>query len=280
MQREQWNSPLWIDNLRQLEPAYALTIHKGQGSEFDIHQTYLKSLENTDQQLPYQSIVALNEKSAILHYQHKKTSKNANTLLIDAGARFKCYASDITRTYCKKETPTTFLQLLSGLEEVQQNICKKVSAGKSFLELHNDCHRQISELLVENDILTCSKEIAIEKSLSSIFFPHGLGHMLGIQVHDVGGDQIDEQGSPAPKKEAQGKLRMMRILREDEVITIEPGVYFIPSLLDTKRGSEHSSLYNWKLIDTLIACGGIRIEDNLHVKNKNSPNITRKYLPK
>ena len=103
-----------------------------QGSEFDIHQTYLKSLENTDQQLPYQSIVALNEKSAILHYQHKKTSKNANTLLIDAGARFKCYASDITRTYCKKETPTTFLQLLSGLEEVQQNICKKVSAGKSF----------------------------------------------------------------------------------------------------------------------------------------------------
>ena len=166
-----------------------------------------------------------------------------------------------------------------GLEKIQQDLCFIATAKSKFEDLHIKTHKLLIQLLIEHKILiNCDQELAYSKRLSSTFFPHGLGHMLGLQVHDVGGWQKDEEGSQPNKSTDFPKLRMLRQLRVREVCTIEPGLYFIPLLLDKKRNGKESKYFNWQLIDSLIPFGGIRIEDNIVIGEKDTDNMTREYL--
>jgi len=115
--------------------------------------------------------------------------------------------------------------------------------------------------------------------LTRPFYPHGLGHHLGIQVHDVAGKLAGPDGSIAPPPAAHPTLRTTRTIETGHVITIEPGLYFIPMLLRPFRENEHKARFDWKLIDELAPNGGIRIEDDMLVTATGGRNLTRPHLP-
>ena len=104
--------------------------------------------------------------------------------------------------------------------------------------------------------------------------PHGVGHLLGIQVHDVAGHQQSTRGDMLAPPAHSPMLRNTRQCAEGMVFTIEPGCYFIPLLLEAERQSDRSGLYNWDLIDQLYYMGGIRIEDNVCVTADGVENLT------
>lgn len=251
------------------------------GSELDIHLAFLKAIPTTEASLPYPSIVGLDKNSAVLHYQEKLQKKfNAKLLLIDCGTNHRGYASDITRTYLKSNPPTELKHALESLNIAQQELANKALADKPFKELNRETHLAISKILIDiNVVKGLSSEECVSKGVSQFFMPHGLGHMLGLQVHDVGGDQADANGGEILPCKDFPKLRMRRPLIENEIITIEPGIYFIPMKLQELSKNVVSKNINWQIIEELVPLGGIRIEDNILVKEGKSINITRKFLP-
>lgn len=256
-------------------------------SEYQIHMGYLQAIGITDFDLPYQGIVGLDENAAILHYHGRQHKKNGKVLLIDSGANHLHYPADITRTYCTTDSPQTFKDLLEGVENFQKKLCSEVKINTFFPDLHHKCHTFVAETLHNCGILKNIKPSdysdLVDSGLTKIFLPHGLGHMIGVQVHDIGGKQIDENGNIAPKLEKKTtyqSLRYLGKLEENNVVTIEPGIYFIPMLLENlKKNQELSKLINWNLVNELIPFGGIRIEDEVVPTNNGPYNITREFLP-
>ena len=248
-------------------------------SELQIHQAFVQAAGIVDHEMPYGSIVALNEKGAILHYEGKRGLKHGAVMLIDAGAQVRGYASDITRTVVAPHCDSRFAALVSGIEKIELQLCDLVKPGLAYGDLHHQGHLLIAALLRDQGILKADPEEAVEKGLSRPFFPHGLGHHLGIQVHDVAGKQGSPDGTPAPPPPQHPTLRTTRTIDEDQVFTVEPGLYFIPMLLRPFRDNGHKALFNWTLIDELTPCGGIRIEDNLLVTETGHRNLTRPHLP-
>lgn len=251
----------------------------GGGSELDIHHAYVQAVGVVDHELPYDTIVALNEKGATLHYQGKRPLRNGAVLLIDAGAQLRGYAADITRTVAAPRCNARFAALIKGMEAIELQLCDLVQPNLPYGDLHHQGHLLIAGLLQEAGLLQATPEEAVEKGLSRAFFPHGLGHHLGLQVHDVAGRQGAPDGTPTPPPPQHPTLRTTRIIEAGQVFTVEPGLYFIPMLLRPFRENEHSTRFNWKLIDELIPCGGIRIEDNLVVTAAGHRNLTRPHLP-
>ncbi len=134
-------------------------------------------------------------------------------------------------------------------------------------------------LLSETGVFRVSGEEAFARGLTHPFLPHGLGHFLGIQVHDVAGRQIDREGTIAPPPEGHPALRITRVIEERMLFTIEPGLYFIPMLLEPYRTGPNRDAFDWALVDRLIPSGGIRIEDNLLIGRDENRNLTREFLP-
>lgn len=255
------------------------------GSEYDIHMAYLSACQVLDQELPYSSIVALNAHAAILHYQHKQRFKSNSperalnqVLLIDAGCRAYGYCSDITRTWAAPGVHPMFMTLLTGMKTLHSRIIKEITPGLSYTTLHLRTHVLLAELLAESGLCRGIPDQLVEKGVTYAFFPHGLGHLLGLQVHDVGGRQADRKGTTAPPPAAHPALRTTRDIESGMIFTIEPGLYFIPALLEPLRAGPHSALLNWSIIDTLTPLGGIRIEDNIWVSPQGTHNLTRQPI--
>jgi len=246
------------------------------GSEFDINLAYLAASKQTSADLPYSNIIALNEHAGVLHYQHydRNPPDERLSFLIDAGGRDHNYASDITRTYSADEE-SLFAQLLSALDEAQQAIIEGIRPGPNYLDLHEHFHQQLAVILCDLNILRCSAPAAFETGLTRSFLPHGLGHLIGLQTHDVGGLQSSAEGGMNPPPGQYPALRLTRPVEAGQVFTIEPGVYFIPALLDALRSDPLGADVNWEVVDELRPYGGIRIEDNVLVTETGAINLTR-----
>ena len=244
-------------------------------SEFDIHRAYCKAVSHTDAELPYGNIVALNEHGAVLHYTDLDREPPAALLsfLIDAGAQVHGYASDITRTYSNGDA--RFQALVDHMDTMELAIIDKVRAGIDYRDLHVEAHRMLADVLVDAELATGSPDTLLETGVTSAFFPHGLGHLLGIQVHDIGGHQADEAGTVIDPPRGHPFLRLTRVLQEDMVLTIEPGLYVIDMLLDNLRGSAAEQHVNWDTVDWLRPFGGVRIEDDIRVLADGNENLTR-----
>ena len=244
-------------------------------SEFDIHLAYCRAVSHGENELPYGNIVALNEHGAILHYQHQEREKPAESLsfLIDAGARYNGYASDITRTHAKDADE--FAALVTRFDELQQGLVAEVRAGVDFADLHMECHLRIGKLLDETGLARGDVDDLIESGVTSAFYPHGLGHLLGLQVHDIGGHMGDDTGTVVDPPSGHPFLRLTRVLEADQVLTVEPGIYVIDMLLDNLRGSPGHEMIDHKMVDWLRPYGGIRIEDNVRVLDGGCENLTR-----
>lgn len=247
-------------------------------SEYEIAQQFLTSSQHREQHTPYSSIVALNEHCAVLHYQfyeHTRfTGNNLRSMLIDAGTSHHGYASDITRTYAFKSG--LFSDLINAMEEEQLRIIDEVSIGMNYAELHSRMHLKIAGLLNTFGLVNMTPESMVDTNLTFNFLPHGLGHLLGLQVHDVAGFQQSHEGGNVPAPEKYPALRLTRNIAEGQVFTIEPGLYFIPLLLERLRQSAFSRDVNWSIIEELMPYGGIRIEDNVAVIGGKPVNLTRR----
>ena len=251
------------------------------GSELDIYHGYLVGSRLKGSDLPFDAIIAMNEKSAVLHYENKRDNvRRGQSLLIDAGASYHGYASDISRTYTSPQASREFRQLCRAMDELQLSLCSIVSAGMYFGDLHHGFHTSLAGLLLEHKIIKdISADDAATSGLIRAFCPHGLGHMLGVQVHDVGGKQKDAAGTPCDSDPRYPTLRTLRVIEQGFLLTMEPGLYFIDVLLDPLKQDKMGKHVNWPLVTSLAPFGGIRVEDDLFVSEKGVINITRAYLP-
>ena len=250
-------------------------------SELGIHQAYLAAAGQTDAELPYSSIVALNEHGAVLHYMDftRQPPMPARSLLIDAGASALGYASDITRTYAAEDAGE-FQALIDAMDANQQSQVDLVRSGRSYGDLHLQAHEQLADVLKEHDFIRMGAESAVESGVTRAFFPHGLGHSIGLQVHDVGGFQKNEAGDLISRPDGHPFLRMTRSLEPNMVVTIEPGLYFIEMLLAELRDKPVSKDINWDKVEAFKQYGGIRIEDDVVCTDDIPENLTRDAFAK
>ena len=249
------------------------------GSEYEIHMAYLNACGILEHDSPYTNIVATDEKCAILHYQHKRkdAGKSHKVLLLDAGCQINGYCSDVTRTSIKSNTSNVFKSLLAGMEIIELELISMIKPDVLFLDIHARAHKKIGQLLLDLSICSGSLENLICSKIPHLFMPHGLGHLLGLQVHDVGGHQQNPSGAIVDPPDDSPALRHTRLISEDMVFTIEPGCYFIPLLLEPERNTKRGKFINWRLIDQLYPYGGIRIEDNILTTEVGAENLTREF---
>lgn len=244
-------------------------------SEYEIHMAYLRALQQTENELPYPNIVALNGNAAVLHYQNleRAAPSELHSFLIDAGAEFAGHAADVTRSYSYRDDD--FDALIRRMDSMQQELCSQVRAGVDYTSIHLDAHRRIGNVLEDMELITVSGTDAAVRGLTSVFFPHGIGHLLGLQVHDVGGFAAGLDGSEKHPPPGHPYLRLTRTLEPGFVVTIEPGLYFIDALLDEARASAYAKHINWRQVERFKQYGGIRIEDNVVCTMGAAENLTR-----
>jgi Xaa-Pro dipeptidase len=259
--------------------ALAEAFRGGDASELELHLAYLNATGQDDPETPYKNIVALGANAATLHhvtYRKDKTlGVGSQTLLVDAGASYLGYCSDITRTYVKGSgaSASAFASLASGVERFQQQLCDGVALGNKYEALHDQAHREVAATLRASGVTSASVDEAVSGGLTRAFFPHGLGHSLGLQCHDVGCALI----KPRPDNPF---LRNTTVIAEGQCFTIEPGIYFIDSLLEKLRHEPIGASVDWQLVGELSQLGGVRIEDDLVVgANGQNRNLTREVLP-
>ncbi len=244
-------------------------------SEFAIQQAYLKAIQYSENNTPYGNIVALNKNAAILHYTALERNKptNPQSFLIDAGANFNGYAADITRTYAFENNK--FAELIARMDQLMLKAVDGLTPNKSYVDLHIETYTEIGQVLKEFGFIKVDVDTAVETGIISTFFPHGLGHHLGLQTHDVGGFMADERGTHINAPDNHPFLRTSRTIEANQVFTIEPGLYFIDSLLSELKQSAYAEMINWQNVDAMRPYGGIRIEDNIIVHKNHNENMTR-----
>lgn len=245
------------------------------GAELDIQLAYLGASRQRETALPYASIVGLNAHGGVLHYQHYDSVPPAKrrSLLLDGGHRSRGYCADITRTWAGPDALPAFAALIEGVTTLQRRLIGELAPGVDYVELHRRMHRGLGELLADQGLVHCTPEAAVAQGITRAFCPHGLGHTLGLQVHDVAG-RVGGAGRPLPPPEADPALRLTRELEAGMVVTMEPGLYVIPMLLTPLKEGSAGRDIDWPLVDRLADHGGIRIEDNLVITPTGHDNLT------
>ncbi len=255
----------------------------GAESELDLHLAYLRATAQDDPETPYKNIVALGAHAATLHHvsygRGGPSGQRAGSLLLDAGAGVLGYCSDITRTWVRDAggaAASAFAALVDGMETLQQQLCREVRVGMPYEALHDRSHALLGALLEEVGLVTRrGGDEAVSAGVTRAFYPHGLGHSLGLQCHDVGCATVKP-------RDDNPFLRNTSVIEAGQVFTIEPGLYFIPRLLEPLRASAAGRLVDWDMVEALRPFGGIRIEDDVVVTDdprQPIDNLTRPHLP-
>lgn len=246
-------------------------------SEFDINIAYLAATGHRDIDVPYGNIVALNEHAAVLHYTKLDYQPPAQlrSFLLDAGTEYNGYAADLTRSYAA-EAGSDYATLIQDMNEEELALIATLKAGVRYTDYHQQMHQRLAKLLLKHQLVKgLSEEAMVAENITGPFMPHGVGHPLGLQVHDVAGFMQDDSGTHLAAPQQYPFLRCTRILEPRMVVTIEPGIYFIESLLAPWREGKYSQHFDWSRIEALKPYGGIRIEDNVIIREQGVENMTR-----
>lgn len=189
----------------------------------------------------YHSIVAAGRNAATLHYQKNSEGlEGRENLLLDAGAEFRCYASDVTRTFpIRGRFGAESRGVYDAVLRMQEVCMGMLRAGVLWDDVHAMAHKVAIEGLLDIGILKGDKDEIFENRTSVAFFPHGLGHYLGMDTHDTGGHPDYEDKDPMFKY-----LRVRGRLPAGSIITVEPGVSFSP--LPSSYGKEESVAQLWR----------------------------------
>ena len=224
--------------------------------------------------MAYDTIIGGGPNSAVLHFAPTARGfRSGELVLIDAGAQYLGYASDITRTYPVGGTFTTAQkELYEVVHRAERNAIDACLPGVEWRDVHLVAALTIAEGLSSLGILNGSPETLVESGAVWLFFPHGIGHLVGLGVRDAGGTALRERrfdAKPYPN------LRIDLPLESGFAVTVEPGVYFVPAILgDPENRRRHDGAVNWERVDTLMDFGGIRVEDNLLITDDGHEVIT------
>ncbi len=227
----------------------------------------------------FDTIVGSGPNSAVLHFSPgARALSDGELVLIDAGAECQRYAADVTRTFVVggKFSPEQ-RELYDVVLRTQRNAIARCRPGVEWAEVHLAAARDIADGLVQMGVLRGKPEDLVERDAHTLFFPHGLGHMVGLGVRDAGGRLPGRGPNPRP---ALASLRLDLPLEPGYAITVEPGAYFIPALLNNREKRERfRDDVNWQRVDALQSIGGVRIEDNVLVTD-GDPDVLTKDIPK
>ena len=220
------------------------------------------------------------------NHNHNNLMKDGDLLVLDSGAESLLhYASDITRSFpvsgkfTEKQKEIYNVVLKSQLEAIDM-----IKPGVKYKDVHLHSAKVIAEGLKELGLMKGNVDDAVKNGAHALFFPHGLGHMLGLDVHDLEGLGEAFVGyDEKTKRSDQFGLAYLRLARELEpgfVLTVEPGIYFIPQLIDIwMKENKHSDFINYNKVNEYRDFGGIRIEDDVLVTS-NSYKVLGKPIPK
>ena len=212
----------------------------------------------------YETIVGSGPNSAVLHFPPSSRAFAAGELvLIDAGAEVRGYASDITRTYPASGSFTPEQEALHTLVAAACTAAiERCAPGTEWLDVHAVAAGVIAEGLVDFGLLRGDVDALVESGAVALFFPHGIGHMVGLGIRDAGEVLRGRAGT----RPGFPPVRVDLPLEPGHCFTVEPGIYFVPALLrDEDRRREHADAVDWDRVDRMLDFGGIRIEHNVLV---------------
>ncbi len=223
-----------------------------------------------DRQQAYTPIVTVH--GEVLHnHGYGNVLEHGQLLLVDAGAESpRFYASDITRTFpVSGRFSTEQAEVYQIVLRVQMEAIALIKPGVPYRDIHLEVSRTMAEGLRAMGLMKGIPADAVAAGAHALFLPHGLGHMLGLDVHDME-DLGDVVGYPkGQKRDPQFGLNFLRLSRPLEpgfVVTVEPGIYFIPALIDRWQNERlHRDFINYDKLESFRDFGGIRIEDNVLV---------------
>ena len=212
--------------------------------------------------------------------------EDGRLVLCDAGCELDDYCSDHTRTMpVNGKFSQRQLEIYSIVEECHDYVLEVAKPGVKYMDVHFAVCRRMTERLKELGLMKGDTDEAVAAGAHAMFLPHGLGHMMGMDVPDMEGlGQIyvgfDEETRPNLEQFGTNCLRMGRRLEEGFVVTDEPGIYFIPALIDDWKSSGHCKEFlNFDMLETYKDFGGIRIEDDILITNDGCRFLGNKRIP-
>jgi Xaa-Pro aminopeptidase len=224
----------------------------------------------------YETIVGGGPNSAVLHFAPtSRPFAEGELVLIDAGAEYRGYAGDITRTYPVGGRLTSEQsELHAVVVAAKQRATGCCTAGTEWRDVHRAAALVVATGLVDFGLLRGRPESLVEQGAQALFFPHGVGHMVGLGVRDA--------GEALPGRDTADGLVRLRVdlpLEPGYVMTVEPGVYLVPALLrDPDLRERHRDAVDWEMAERMLGFGGIRIEHDVLVTD-GEPDVLTADIP-
>ena len=292
-----------VVNLRSIKDEYEIAeIEKAVGIAYDMHTTAMKmampgvierEIAGTMEGISlaqggpvsFPIILSINGQTLHNHY-HGNTLVEGRMMVADAGAETTMhYASDITRTvpvggkFNQRQKDIYQIVLDANMHSIEA-----IAPGKSYREVHLLAAKVIASGLKDLGLMKGDLDAAVAQGAHALFFPHGLGHMMGLDVHDMEGLGENYVGYDEEIKRSDqfglAFLRLGRKLQPGFVLTDEPGIYFIPELIDQwKAENKLAEFINYDKVETFKDFGGIRIEDDILVTD-NGFKVLGRPIPK
>mmetsp|Transcript_3905 Transcript_3905/g.10045 ORF Transcript_3905/g.10045 Transcript_3905/m.10045 type:complete len:512 (+) Transcript_3905:183-1718(+) len=235
---------------------------RGSSFEYQLQSVFLSTTMGAGlRHMGYPPIIGAGRNAATLHYSRNDSNiMPHDVVLMDAGSEFRCYTADITRTSPSSGRFTAEMaDVYDAVLAVQELALQQIGPGASWADITMQCRSLLAQHLLDMNFAKGSVDALLDMEVDKLFMPHGLGHFLGLDVHDV-----DGSGNPIPKT-----------LQPGHVVTCEPGIYFVesilgPAMLDGKK----ASVLNADRINEMFAHGGVRIEDNVAIMDNAAQNLT------
>ncbi|MEM1329935.1 MAG: M24 family metallopeptidase [Planctomycetota bacterium] len=224
----------------------------------------------------YDSIVAAGSNAAVLHFAPtSRTVESGECVLIDAGAAHGRYTSDISRVYAADGSFTDKQRAFyNTVLHAQEHAVRSCRDGVEFHDLHRQTASDMASGLVDLGLLKGDPADLVERGAMALFFPHGLGHLVGLGIRDASGRLPGREQRRGP---GGTNIRLDVPLRSGYVVTIEPGLYFIPGLIDKdETRARFAAMVSWSAVDDMRThIQGVRIEDDILVTSGAPENLTK-----
>ncbi len=248
-------------------------------AEEGLHESDLASLVTgmceAEEVVPAYGIILSKDGQTLHNHHHGNTLESGQLVLGDFGAESRMhYAGDITRTFPVDRHFTNkqreVYEVVLDAEMLAIEACKP---GVAYRDIHLHAARIIANGLKDIGLMKGDCHEAVAAGAHALFFPHGLGHMIGLDVHDMEdlGENFVGYDNTVQRSDQFGLayLRLARKLQPGFVLTVEPGIYFIPELIDQwKAEKKHADFINYSALEKYRTFGGIRIEDNVLITEK------------
>jgi len=236
-------------------------------------------MRNGADEMGYGSIVGAGDHSAVLHFEPgDRVIGRDDLVLIDAGGSVMGYTADVTRTYPAGDRFNAKQQAIYNIVlQAELEAISHCRIGVEWHAVHTIAARVMAEGLRDLGILKGRVDTLLESGAVALFFPHGVGHMVGLGVRGVGGRAPGRNGT---EMYCGARIRVDLPLSQDYLMTVEPGIYFVPALLDDReKRKAFQEMVAWDLVEDWRFVGGVRIEDNVLITS-GAPRILTDRIPK